>query len=211
MSTELHKNHKNYKNDKNALPPARNLQGSSLQFCVTKFILRSFRWLNIPRNSDNLRTLAKVMGIVNRNWYRLRCLVMGSPEKKVQKEAEDLLARLQEAREKPQFVLLDEEGRRLMKALMPLQDKLEHMEGAFGADNEKMSETNYSTVILMKRGHPQFDSIVVLNHGANDGILDFPVLQVHADFVADLELNALVPWLARKLTCFALRGRTYGA
>ena len=81
------------------------------------------------------------MGIVNQNWYRLRCLVMGSPEKKVQKEAEDLLARLQEAREKPQFVLLDEEGRRLMKALMALQDKLEHMEGAFGADNEKMSET----------------------------------------------------------------------
>ena len=28
----------------------------------------------------------------------------------------------------------------------------------------------------------------MLDHGADDGILDFPVVQVHADFVADLEL-----------------------
>jgi hypothetical protein len=41
--------------------------------------------------------------------------------------------------------------------------------------------------------HLQFDSIIVVNHGANDGILDFPVVQVHADFVADLELSAV--WL----------------
>ena len=36
--------------------------------------------------------------------------------------------------------------------------------------------------------HLQFDSIVVLNHGANDGILDFAVVQVDADLVAYLEL-----------------------
>ena len=36
--------------------------------------------------------------------------------------------------------------------------------------------------------HLQFDSIVFLNHRADDGILDFPVMQVHADSIADLEL-----------------------
>jgi len=41
--------------------------------------------------------------------------------------------------------------------------------------------------------HLQFDSIIVVNHGANDGILDFPVVQVHADFVTDFELP--VVWL----------------
>jgi hypothetical protein len=30
--------------------------------------------------------------------------------------------------------------------------------------------------------HLQFDSIVV-NHGANEGVLDLVVVQVHADFV----------------------------
>jgi len=35
----------------------------------------------------------------------------------------------------------------------------------------------------------EFDSIVVLNHGANGGILDLAVMQVHTDFVADLELT----------------------
>ena len=37
----------------------------------------------------------------------------------------------------------------------------------------------------------QFDSIIVLNHGTNDGIL-VSVMQVHADFVADLELELWV-------------------
>jgi hypothetical protein len=41
--------------------------------------------------------------------------------------------------------------------------------------------------------HLSLDSIVVLNHGANDGILDFAVMKVHADFVADLELP--IVWL----------------
>jgi hypothetical protein len=36
--------------------------------------------------------------------------------------------------------------------------------------------------------HLQFDSIGVLNHGFHDGILDLAVVQVHADFVADLEV-----------------------
>jgi len=40
----------------------------------------------------------------------VRCLVMESPEEKVRKEAEDLLAQLQKAREKPQFVLLDKKA-----------------------------------------------------------------------------------------------------
>ena len=31
-------------------------------------------------------------------------------------------------------------------------------------------------------------SIVVLNHGANGGILDFPAVQVHADLVTTFEL-----------------------
>jgi len=39
----------------------------------------------------------------------------------------------------------------------------------------------------------QFDFIAVLNYGAYYRILDFPVVQVHADFVADLELP--VVWL----------------
>ena len=34
----------------------------------------------------------------------------------------------------------------------------------------------------------------MLNHEANDGFLNFAVVQVHADFVADLELS--VVWLA---------------
>jgi len=33
----------------------------------------------------------------------------------------------------------------------------------------------------------------VLDYGANDGILDLPVVQVHADFVTDLWSRALVP------------------
>jgi Tol biopolymer transport system component len=45
---------------------------------------------------------------------------MESPEKKVQKEAEDLLARLQEAREKPQFVLFNKEGKQLIKVHIAL-------------------------------------------------------------------------------------------
>ena len=81
------------------------------QFRLEHFLLRSCAWLNIPMNNANLRTMAKVMAIVNRGRYRLRYLVMGSPEKKVQKEAADLLAQLQEAREKPQFVLSSREGR----------------------------------------------------------------------------------------------------
>jgi len=69
---------------------------------------------------------------------------MESPEKKVQKEAEDLLAQLQEAREKLQFVIFNKEGRRLMRAYEDLLDKLEGMEGAWANDDEnerKMSET----------------------------------------------------------------------
>ena len=116
----------------------------SPQFRVTKFILRSFDWLNIPKNHDNIRTVLKAMAVINRHWYRLRCLVIVSPEKKVQKEAENLLAQLQEAREKPQFVIFNKEGRRLMRAHEELLDKLEGMGGAWANDDEnerKMSET----------------------------------------------------------------------
>jgi hypothetical protein len=35
----------------------------------------------------------------------------------------------------------------------------------------------------------EFDSIVVLNHGADNGILDLVVMKVHADFVADIEFG----------------------
>jgi len=39
-------------------------------------------------------------------------------------------------------------------------------------------------------------AVSVLNHGASDSILDFAVMKVHADFVADLELSVirLLPW-----------------
>jgi len=36
--------------------------------------------------------------------------------------------------------------------------------------------------------HLQFDSIGMLNHGANDSILNFAVMQIDADFVTDREL-----------------------
>jgi hypothetical protein len=52
----------------------------------------------------------------------------------------------------------------------------------------------------MKGGHPQFDSIVVLNHGANYSILDLPVMQIRADFVADLKLPLwFLGWHARNV------------
>ena len=35
--------------------------------------------------------------------------------------------------------------------------------------------------------HLQFDSIVVVNHGANYGVLNFAVMKVHADFIAYFE------------------------
>ena len=104
------------------------------QFPVTNFLLRSFDGL---KNSDNLRTMLKVMAVINRDWHRLRSLVIGSPEEKVRKEAADLLAQLQEAREKPQFVLLDKEGRRLMKASVALLGKL----GQWDPHDKKMTET----------------------------------------------------------------------
>jgi len=42
--------------------------------------------------------------------------------------------------------------------------------------------------------HLQFDSIVVLNHGANNCIFNLPVMQIHADFVADLKF-ARILWI----------------
>ena len=39
--------------------------------------------------------------------------------------------------------------------------------------------------------HLLFGAIGVLDHGANDSILDFSVVQVHADFVADAELSVV--------------------
>ena len=39
--------------------------------------------------------------------------------------------------------------------------------------------------------HLQLRAIAALNHGANDSILDFSVVQVHADFVTDLELRVV--------------------
>jgi len=41
--------------------------------------------------------------------------------------------------------------------------------------------------------HLQFDSIGLLNHSANDGVLNFAMVQVHPDFVTDLELSII--WL----------------
>ena len=54
--------------------------------------------------------------------------------------------------------------------------------------------------------HLYFGFIAVLNHGANDSILNFPVVQVDADFVADLELpviGLLVGWHAGNVPLFA--------
>jgi len=48
--------------------------------------------------------------------------------------------------------------------------------------------------------HLQFDYILILNHGANDGILDFAVVQVDADFVADLKFAVwFLGWHARNV------------
>ena len=48
--------------------------------------------------------------------------------------------------------------------------------------------------------HLQFGTVGVLDHGANDGILDFAVVQVDADFVADLKLALwFLSWHARNL------------
>jgi len=48
--------------------------------------------------------------------------------------------------------------------------------------------------------HLQFDSIAVLNHGANDGILNLPVMKIYADFVADLELTVVLSRVRRRHT-----------
>ena len=37
----------------------------------------------------------------------------------------------------------------------------------------------------------EFDFIFVLNHGTHDSLVDFSVVQVDADFVADLELTVI--------------------
>jgi len=43
-----------------------------------------------------------------------------------------------------------------------------------------------------------FDFIAILNYGANDSVLDFPVVQVDADLVADFELSVIGPgWHGR--------------
>jgi len=42
--------------------------------------------------------------------------------------------------------------------------------------------------------HLQFDSIVVVNHGANYGVLNFAVMKVHADFIAYFELARFLGW-----------------
>ena len=41
--------------------------------------------------------------------------------------------------------------------------------------------------------HLEFDYILILNHGADDSILDFAVMQIDADFVADFELALWFP------------------
>jgi hypothetical protein len=41
--------------------------------------------------------------------------------------------------------------------------------------------------------HLQFETVAVVNHGSNDSILDLAVMQVHANFVADVELSIAAP------------------
>ena len=104
---------------------------------VWNFLLRSCDWLNTPMKNAIPGTVARIMAITDQYWRRLRRRVMGSPQEKVRKEAEDLLAQLQEAREKPQFVLLDKEGRRLLQAFTALLDKLE----GWDPYDQKMADT----------------------------------------------------------------------
>jgi hypothetical protein len=48
--------------------------------------------------------------------------------------------------------------------------------------------------------HLKFDFIAILNYGANDSVLDFPVVQVDADFVADFELSVIgLGWHGRNV------------
>jgi len=54
--------------------------------------------------------------------------------------------------------------------------------------------------------HLSLESIGVLNHGANDSILDLAMVQVHADFVAYLKFALWVlSWHARKCTIVGIR------
>jgi len=58
--------------------------------------------------------------------------------------------------------------------------------------------------------HLWLDSIVVVNHSTNDGVLNFAVVKVDADFVADLEV-ALWFLGCHENSRFALGGQPYGA
>jgi len=53
---------------------------------------------------------------------------------------------------------------------------------------DNLPKVNQRRKVEADDSHLQFGSIVVLNHGANDGILDLAVVQVHADLVAYFEL-----------------------
>ena len=53
---------------------------------------------------------------------------------------------------------------------------------------DNLSGINQRREVEANNIYLQLGAIVVLDHGADDGILDFPVMQVHADSIADLEL-----------------------
>ena len=63
-----------------------------------------------------------------------------------------------------------------------------------------VSLDNLPRINQRREVHLQFDYILILNDGANDSILDFAVVQVHADFVAYVEFAFwLLGWHAKNV------------
>ena len=60
---------------------------------------------------------------------------------------------------------------------------------------DNLPKVNQRCEVQSDNIHQQLRAIVVLNHGFYHGILDLSVVQVDADFVADLELPLV--WLLR--------------
>jgi hypothetical protein len=62
------------------------------------------------------------------------------------------------------------------------------------ASLDNLSRINQRREVETDYVHLKFDLIAVLNHGSNDSVLNLPVVQVHEDFVADLEFVVVSLW-----------------
>ena len=59
------------------------------------------------------------------------------------------------------------------------------------ASLDNLSRINQRREVETDYVHLKFDLIAVLNHGSNDSVLNLSVVQVDADFVANLELSII--------------------